>query len=59
VQAISTSTYIGANEVQTISTWATRVDAVQYVTSSATSVYEVQVSQRRCTVTRPQSQRVV
>lgn len=44
VQAITTSTYIGANEIQTVTTSATRVDAVQYITTSATQVLEVQVS---------------
>lgn len=43
VQAITTSTYIGANEIQVIATTASRVDAVQTVQTTATNVREVQV----------------
>lgn len=43
VQSITTGTYLGANEIQVISTTAQRVDAVQTVQTTATTVYEVQV----------------
>ncbi|KAH9100136.1 hypothetical protein LEN26_016139, partial [Aphanomyces euteiches] len=43
VQTVTTSTYTGANEVQTITTVAADVNAVQIVSTSATLVREVQL----------------
>jgi len=47
VQAITTSTFIGANEVQVITTSAPRINAVQTVRTSASTVYEVQVGKKQ------------
>ncbi|RHZ10616.1 hypothetical protein DYB31_002620, partial [Aphanomyces astaci] len=43
VQTVTTSTYTGANEVQTVTTSAADVNEIQIVTTSATMIREVQV----------------
>jgi hypothetical protein len=43
VQAITTSTYLGPNEIQAITTYAPNINEIQYIKINATSVREVQM----------------
>jgi len=48
IQTVTTSTYTGPNEVQTITSSAVNVDEVQLVTTNATVLPEVQTLETNC-----------